>query len=469
MEKSLSGGSARERLRLPAKATLYYMFSSALAKAIGVLTTPIFTRILSSSDYGKYTLYMSWLGLFTLICSSAVSPTVIYRGLEQYKDRKHDFIISSFWLGLGFSGIVCALLFAFSGILGLNIPLIPILSIQLLCDVTVGFYQTLRRYNYHYKALSLTNAISVGITPLFAFFLIFALGIGYLGRIYALLFVSLAIAIPHFYRLISKKRGRTDKKILLYVAKRALPLLPHSVSTAVGAEVDKLMITAILGAEALAKYSVSHTVGLGIGFAITALASALYPWVIRKLSSGDASLVLPIANAILTCLAALGIVVSLFIPEVFAFLAPKEYAVAKLATIPLLLSTLPSFASSFITQGIVYAERSGYTSVSAAVSVVMGIIFNILFIPKLKYAGAGLSLLFSSLITLVINYHFLKRCGLEEIFSVPTFLKILSVFVISTLLSVLIYPILALRILALIIPLTLLLYAYSGIRGYISE
>ena len=445
------------------------MFSSALAKAIGVLTTPIFTRILSSSDYGKYTLYMSWLGLFTLICSSSVSPTVIYRGLEQYKDRKHDFIISSFWLGLGFSGIICALLFAFSNLFGLNIPLIPILSIQLLCDVTVGFYQTLRRYNYHYKALSLTNAISVGATPLIAFFLIFALNIGYLGRIYALLFVSLAIAIPHFYRLLSNKGATTDKKILLYVAKRAMPLLPHSVSTALGAEVDKLMITALLGAEALAKYSVSHTVGLGVGFAITALASALYPWVIRKLSSGDSSMVLPIANAILTCLAALGIVVSLFIPEVFAFLAPKEYAVAKLATIPLLLSTLPSFASSFITQGIVYAERSGYTSVSAAASVALGILFNLLFIPKLKYVGAGLSLLLSSLITLFLNCSFLKRCGLRDIFSIASFLKILFVFIVSALLALLIYPTLSLRILALVIPATMLFYAYANIRGYICE
>ena len=97
LEHSLSKNSGRGiSLRLPAKATIYYTLSSALAKAVGILTTPIFTRILSGEDYGKYTLYMSWLGLCTTICTSFVSQGVIYRGLEKFKTQKEEFIFSSF-------------------------------------------------------------------------------------------------------------------------------------------------------------------------------------------------------------------------------------------------------------------------------------------------------------------------------------------------------------------------------------
>ena len=218
MEHSISRSEGKgPRLRLPAKATIYYSLSAAMAKTVGILTTPIFTRILKGEEYGKYTLYMSWLGLFTLICSSITSPAVIYRGLERYKDKKDALIFSSFVLGTGFTAIFCILLFAISPVLGLSTGLILVLAIQLLCDSAVGIYQTVRRYEYKYRALSLTNAASVVLAPLLAIALIYGGGLGYQGRIYALLIVSLCIAVPHikaFFKFGKKKFDKTvtDRK-----------------------------------------------------------------------------------------------------------------------------------------------------------------------------------------------------------------------------------------------------------------
>ena len=469
MEKSIQRGGRWKALRLPAKATIYYTLSSALAKAVGILTTPIFTRILSGEDYGKYTFYMSWLGLCTTICTSVISQAVIYRGLEKFKSQKEEFVFSSFTLGIGFTGIFCLLLFAFYDILGLDRRLILLLSIQLFCDISVAIYQTVRRYEYSYKALSIINAISVVATPLLSAILIFGAKIGYRGRIFALLIVSLMIASPHIAGVLRQGKDKFNKKIALYISRRSLPLLPHAASVAVGAEIDKLMITAMLGAEALAKYSVAHTLGLGIGFAVSALASALYPWVIRKLSVGKNEAVEPISSAILTALGALAMVIALLVPEIFKFLAPPEYAYARLATIPLLLSTIPSFASSFITLGLVHAERSGYTSVAALTSVAASVVLNSIFIPRLKYVGAALSLLLSSLVTLLVNYVFLKRVELEKIFSKKTFLKSLATSAAVTAASPLLYSYPALRILALILPVTILFYTFFGIKELILE
>lgn len=469
MDNSIQKGGMLNTLRLPAKATIYYTLSAALAKAVGILTTPIFTRILSGEDYGKYTFYMSWLGLCTTVCTSVISQAVIYRGLEKFKSEKEKFIFSSFVLGIGFTGAFCLLLFIFSDILNLDRRLILFLSIQLFCDIAIAVYQTVRRYEYSYKALSAINALSVVATPLLSALLIFGAKIGYRGRIFALLTVSLMIASPHVARVLKNGKKKFDKKIALYISRRSLPLLPHAVSVAVGAEIDKLMITAFLGAEALAKYSVSHTLGLGIGFAVSALASALYPWVIRKLSSGKTEAVEPISSAILTSLGALAMVIALFVPETFKFLAPSEYADAQLATIPLLISTIPSFASSFITLGIVHAERSGYTSASAFASVAASALLNTLFIPRLKYIGAALSLLLSSLVTLFVNYIFLKRVKLDKIVSERAFLKSLATTAAVTVASPLLYPYPALRILALILPVTILFYTFFGIKELILD
>lgn len=469
LENSIEKSRRLSSLRLPAKATIYYMLSSALAKAVGILTTPIFTRILTGEEYGRYTFYMSWLGLCTTVCTSFISQAVIYRGLEKFKAEKDEFIFSSFVPGIGFSAIFCALLFAFRRLFDLNGDIVVLLTIQIFCDIIVGFCQTLRRYSYDYRGLSLTNAVSVISTPILAAILIFGAKAGYQGRIFALLLVSLMIASPHLSRILHIGKVKFNKEIAIYISKRSFPLLPHAASVAVGAEIDKLMITAMLGAEALAKYSVAHTLGLGLGFAVSALASALYPWVIRKLSAGKDETVEPIFSAIVSGLGASAMTVALLVPEIFMFLAPPEYADARLATIPLLLSTLPSFASSFITLAIVHSEHSGYTSVSAIAQVAASLLLNFILIPRLGFIGSALSLLISNLVTLFINFKFLKSVKLEGIISKIRLFKAMLLTSAISLASPLLYPAPALRIIMLILPATILLRTFAGIKELIWE
>ncbi len=470
MEHSLSKGRGEHHsLKLPAKATIYYSLSSALAKSVGILTTPIFTRLLTGEEYGKYTLYMSLLGLFTLICSSITSPAVIYRGLEKYNDKKDAFVFSSFILGIGFTAAFCTLLFAFSPFLGLSAGVVLLLSLQLFCDESVGLYQTIRRYEYRYKALSLINALSVILTPLLSIALIYGGGLGYTGRIYGLLIISVCIAVPHINSFIKRGKGSFDKAAVKYIVKRTFPLLPHSASSALGAEIDKLMISAVLGAGALAKYSVAHTVGLGLGFAVSALASALYPWVIRKMSAGKLFEIEPTFSGIIMGLGGASIGVAIFVPEVFHFLAPSEYSAAKFATLPLLISTLPTFASSFVTTGIVNAEKSGYTFYSALATVLSGLLFDLILIPRLEYIGAGLALLFSAVIGLSLNYYFLKKCGISDIFSPKAFATVLLITATGVILSAFSYNFPALRILLLIIPVTMLFRSYEILGDRIIE
>ena len=43
-------------MTLPVKASMWYLACSVLQKAIGFLTTPIFTRVMGTSDFGVVSL-----------------------------------------------------------------------------------------------------------------------------------------------------------------------------------------------------------------------------------------------------------------------------------------------------------------------------------------------------------------------------------------------------------------------------
>ena len=53
-----------------------------------MITTPIFTRLLTTAEYGQYNVFNSWYGIATIIISLYLSGGVHQQGLVKFdKDR----------------------------------------------------------------------------------------------------------------------------------------------------------------------------------------------------------------------------------------------------------------------------------------------------------------------------------------------------------------------------------------------
>ena len=53
------------------KASMWFLICSFLQKGISMITTPIFTRILTTSEYGQYSVFNAWLQILTpIVCLS---------------------------------------------------------------------------------------------------------------------------------------------------------------------------------------------------------------------------------------------------------------------------------------------------------------------------------------------------------------------------------------------------------------
>ena len=445
------------------------MIAGAMTKMIGIISTPIFTRLLSGEEYGSYTLYMSYLGLATTIAAASISAQVLYRGFEKYKGEEDGFSYTALVIGESFSLLLSLILIFSASITGLEPDMIFALSLQLATDTVLNLTFAKYRYKYSYKRITYINLFTASLSPLIAVALTVGAGVGYKGRVYSLLVVSIIAAAPLAVSTVRHGIEKFDKKKASYIIKNSFPLIPNAASTALNAEIDKLMISAYLGATALAKYSIAHTLGLGLGFLVTSLNSALYPWVIRKLSSGKTEQLVPLISLILTSLGALVMVLNSFVPEIFGLLAPTEYGSAKYASIPLALCAIPSFATSFITTCIVYAEKSPYTTVSAATSALTSLLSSAILIPNLAYVGAGISLLLSHVIALFVNYILLYRCKMTKYISLKSITYPFLLAAIFSVFCALCYSYLWMRILLLIIPSVIILNSIFSLKDYVTE
>ena len=74
-----------------AKASLWFIFCSVLQKCVAMLTTPIFTRLMSTEQYGQFTVYNSWLQIFTIFVTLRLNYAVFNKGMSKYKDDRDGY------------------------------------------------------------------------------------------------------------------------------------------------------------------------------------------------------------------------------------------------------------------------------------------------------------------------------------------------------------------------------------------
>ena len=456
-----------KRIKLPAKASIYYLAASTAGKIVSFVITPFTTRLLGKEDFGQFSLYMALLGGVSVICSAFTSSSAVYKGLQNFKTKRNGYLIGVLWVSLAFSMVICTLLFAFMPLIKLKSFLLLPLTLQILCDVTVAVAMSGERFDYKYKTVAAVALLIAILPPAMAIFILRIWGGGYVVRIYSMLFVSLCAAI---YSLVKLFRGSEYKRgDVGYTLRSSLPLLPHSISSAISVQADKLIISALMGTAALAKYSVAYSLGIALQFTVSAIGSALTPWVIRRLDAGEtgriSQLMLPMAVgycALSLCLVAIA-------PEAMLILAPKDYLDALPALLPIALSTPLSFISSVTMVGLNYSGRGRYTVIISLIGTVLCLFLNYTLIENFGFIGAGIATLAVHAFTAVTGSLMLSRVKLGGMISLS---KLYRPFLMSSAVGILIFTLkdnILPRILTLLFPAVMLLYSVKNAADMVIE
>ncbi|MBQ2876029.1 MAG: lipopolysaccharide biosynthesis protein [Clostridia bacterium] len=453
-------------LRLPARASISYTVAAALSKAAGLLFTPIFTRTMSAEDYGGFTLYITVLGLCTVVCTSLTSGGAMYKGYGVFRSERQVLTGSALGLSITAALPICLLVLLLGGVVGVAPWLVPFLFLQLVCDSAISARLAELRYLYSYReAAWLTVLTSLG-TPLLSLFLIEVMD-GTLARVIGLLSVSAVAAFPTLFGAV--RHGLKNSKAWAHLMKYSLPMLPNALASSVIAQADKLILAAYLGKEALASYAVAHSIGIGLTFVTASLGAALQPWMMRKLAAGEKDQLCRTVLDISTGLGALTVAVVALAPEALGILTPSAYASALPAILPIALSVLPNFTLSVLAIICVHREKPSLSSVSTLSGALVNILANLILTPRLLYFGAGVSLLSAYVFANVLCFALISKrvsLGGRYPFRIALIFGFTTVF---SLAATALYSSLPARLALLILPALALARAARSASGYVSE
>lgn len=356
----------RQCVNAPAKSSLFFMASNLISKGAALIFTPFFTRLLTPTQYGTYSLFLSYLSVLTVIGTLELGGSVIIRAFQKYQDMKYSLIL----LGAGLSTIVSIVATVAFYLIKLNTggaELFPgayvFLLVSLVCTAVINLFSARARFLYKPCLSFILTLLQSILVPVLSISLISFEAIGRFDHVAVKIGTSVVVssviaisilcyAIPHAIselRNFSGNKKEFLKGSLSLLLKLALPLLPYYFSVMAIGQIDKIFISNSLGNAELGKYSVAYSAGIAATAITGGLTSALSPWVMRKSRAGSYDSIRETLGKAVFILCALILCFLSVAPELITVLAPGEYLsytevmfVIALAPIPLLLTQLMS-------------------------------------------------------------------------------------------------------------------------------
>ena len=78
-------------LPIQGRATICYTLCNILQRGVSLITIPVYTRILSTEQYGDYSTFLSWLKIFEIVATFRIAYGGFVVGLTKYEKDKDTY------------------------------------------------------------------------------------------------------------------------------------------------------------------------------------------------------------------------------------------------------------------------------------------------------------------------------------------------------------------------------------------
>ena len=276
----------------PVKASVWYAICDIVQKGILVLTIPIFTRIMTTAEYGLTNVYSSWMAIIVIFATLNLQHGTFNTAMVEFEDDRDRFISSVqglittsvmilFLVYLPLSGIV-------DGITKLNLPLFAAMAIQMLTTASFGFWSGKKRFDYLYKKVVILTVASAVLTTVVSIFLVMSAdeGRGEIKVISTVLMQAI-LFIPVYLTNAVKGRSFFVKKYWKFALGMNIPLIPYYLAQAVFNNADLLMIEWFCGMSDAALYGTVYSFATLMILVINAINNSFVPWKYRKMKGNN--------------------------------------------------------------------------------------------------------------------------------------------------------------------------------------
>ena len=392
------------------KSGLWYTVANISIRAIAIITTPIYTNMLTTADYGRANTFNSWIDIFNIFTCLCVVYS-IGRAKLDYPDKFDEYLSALQGLSSTFGAIVLVIAVLLrnqlSAWMKYEVPLVIALFVYLCISPSVEYMMQRCRYLYRYKENIVISLITcVGQVALSILLMLAFNSNRYVGKIFGVMLPTFLLGLVFYIRFLKQGRVFYNKEYWVYALKIGLPMIPHAFALVILAQVDRIMIKDICSDADAGLYNFGYSFATLLMIFTNAIGQAWLPWFNDQLFAGKRDEIRQIQKK----LALLGSFLSMgFItvaPEALMVLALKspDYWEAKYVIPPIVLGTLAQYYYTNYVNVEIFYKKTTIIAAGSVIAAGINYLLNALMIPKFGYIAAAYTTFLSYAILMVIHF-----------------------------------------------------------------
>lgn len=451
-----------KKLSEPKKAAVWFAICGFFRKGIQFVTTPVFTRILSTEQFGRVSVYLSWYNIVTIFLTLNLYLGSFNNGMTNNETKRDEYMSSMQGLVVCISAVVyCFYLFTHSfwnNLLEMNTPMVSIMFAEILVYSSLAFFSARERYEYRYKKLVLYTMLAVTLPSVISIFaiLIAPKSYGAEVKIYANAIVSIMICVPILLKNFLTGKKFFNKEFWIFGLSFNIPLIPHYLAGIFLNQIDRIMIQKMIGLSEAGIYSLAYSASMVLNVVTTSINQSFAPWLYKKLKEGSYEYISKKSNRIFLGVAIMVAVFVILAPECIIFFGGEKYAEA-VGIIPAVSTSLYfNFIFQILANVEFYYMHNKYISIASVTGAILNVVLNYYAIEKYGYLAAGYTTLICYVIFALCHSCFVygiskKDVGYIKLFDYKTIWLIGFMLIIINQTIILLYKLVFIRYCLLIV------------------
>ena len=395
------------------KASFWFLICATFQRGFSIVTAPIFTRIMSTAEYGEYNVFNSWYSIISIVVTLNLFYGVYMQGLVKFEEDRAKYISSLQGLTLLLSVIWTVIYVLLNDIWNKLFQLTTIQMVLMLITIWItavyNFWAGEQRTEYKYAQLVAFTMLATIIKPIISVALMMNSEDKVTARIAGSVVIDVLFYLIFFFKQIKRGKVLFCNKYWKHALRFNIPLVPHYLSQIVLSSSDRIMIKNMVGSSEAGIYSLAYSVSTIMSLFNTALMQTIEPWLFRKIKDNETEDIKKVAYPSFAMVGLLNIFLIAFAPEVVSFFAPSEYSDAVKLIPPVAMSVYYIYIYSFFATFEFYFEKTKYISLATMIGAVFNIISNFICISIFGYGAASYTTLVCYILFAILHYCFMRK------------------------------------------------------------
>lgn len=456
------------------RAALAYIIANLFNKGLGVLTFPLFTRLLSTSEMGMYTNYTSWLNIIYPVATLSLTSGSINVAMVKYKTNRKEYLSSC--LGISTISVVVVFFFAlvYRGIITtytkLDSSLIVLLGAYCLVNPALDLWYAKQRYELKYKSVMIVSIATVLVSTAASIIAIIIAPVNEnaaFTRICAQYFVLIAVGAAFFVNIIIRGKCIHNRSMWIFALKISVPLIFHTLAKNVLDMSDRIMISNMCGDSETGIYGTVYIISTMALIVWSAINASLIPQMFENLSNNKIEETKTLSNNVLVLFGFASVLMTLFGPEILRLLTSDDYYEAVYIIPAIAGGVYLTALYNIFGNLLLYKKKSINIMVATIISAVINIGLNYLFINLYGYKAAAYTTLASFIILSLLQGLMVKRIYEPGIVSFKKLFALSSIFVLLNLSCIFLYRVHIVRYIFIVLIIAFVSLNYKRIRNLI--